>query len=532
MSEINKVFCPGQSIAYRLLLNNHPLVESWGRYKTRRLVENKPHHVFEFIQVLNKTVLGQGEDRVFSLAELTCTGKWLPLSYTIVIGNKQTRIEFANGKFKALMPDGTPFSGTTEKSDFILAGNMVPQLSYFIRTQISKDQPTYEGAFFSPETLQKVPYTLTRTVSGLQSNLGEQIRLNQDGWITRISFNDPALRVELVEEKFPDWDRVQKKTVPEFTYKSPPNICVTDIKIPCPAITIGGSMAKPRSGTPRRLGVLFIGGSGNHDRHGFGNGVDLGYHELLDSLAAEGVVSLRVDKRGCGTTLVGENFMDLGFDDIVNDARSVFKFFEACPEVKDLPLFLMGHSEGGLIALILAAEEARIKGAVLLATAASDMEKILENQIRNQSDHLKLPDKSKQLKIHEMKELLTWLRKPGEWEQKDVPDRIWALRRVRKWYRQLLRKKPLALVAESDIPLLILQGGADVQVQVSDAQNLFDTAGPGQAKLHIFPDLDHLFKQSQGPNGIHKYYTQRPFDSQVIDTIKTWLMDHVSRELQ
>ena len=56
-------------------------------------------------------------------------------------------------------------------------------------------------------------------------------------------------------------------------------------------------------------------GAGRYDRHGFGGGLDLGYHDLLDRLATTGIVSFRFDRRGAGTTALGPEIRDFGFSD-------------------------------------------------------------------------------------------------------------------------------------------------------------------------------------------------------------------------
>ena len=90
-------------------------------------------------------------------------------------------------------------------------------------------------------------------------------------------------------------------------YKPPKDIRTRDLMVSDSILQIGGTLVAPGENVHRRTAAIFCAGSGTQDRHGFCGMIDLGYHQLLDGLARHGVVSLRYDKRGTGSTELGED---------------------------------------------------------------------------------------------------------------------------------------------------------------------------------------------------------------------------------
>ncbi len=83
--------------------------------------------------------------------------------------------------------------------------------------------------------------------------------------------------------------------------------------------------------------------------------------ELAQSLAAAGIASLRYDKRGVGAS--GGSYLATGFADNVDDARVAVGSLAAQPECAGVPIFVIGHSEGAMIATALAAEPGTVLAA-------------------------------------------------------------------------------------------------------------------------------------------------------------------------
>jgi fermentation-respiration switch protein FrsA (DUF1100 family) len=95
------------------------------------------------------------------------------------------------------------------------------------------------------------------------------------------------------------------------------------------------------------------------------------------------------------------------------------------------------------------------------------------------------------------------------------------------WIASHLRQDPLANLRAVKCPILILQGALDVQVSAErDAPLLvktLDEAGHRDHELHVFPELDHLFKKASGKGAELDYLKSRPVDPEFLDVLSTWL---------
>ena len=142
---------------------------------------------------------------------------------------------------------------------------------------------------------------------------------------------------------------------------------------------LAGTLTVPRSNTPVPAAVL-VSGSGPIDRDSNMKRARLGVmQQVADHLAGHGIASLRYDKRGIGAS--EGHYKATGFHDNVDDARAALAALRTRPEVDPESVFVVGHSEGALIAIELAADtEQPLAGAVLLAGAAQPGKAILRWQ--------------------------------------------------------------------------------------------------------------------------------------------------------
>lgn len=228
--------------------------------------------------------------------------------------------------------------------------------------------------------------------------------------------------------------------------------------------------------------ALIIAGSGPTDRNG--NNPQMKNNSLLllaHELAAQGIASIRYDKRGIGASkdaLISEE--NLRFENYAEDAKAWAAQLKADSRFRKL--IVMGHSEGSLLGL-LACEQADVF--VSLAGAGRPIDVILKEQLAVQ-----LNGKKKLLRAAD--EGLSKL-KEGKLVE-DAPVELFGLFRpsVQPYMMSWMKYDPAVEISKLKIPVIIIQGSTDLQVQVKDAE-LLHAASPGSRYI-IIEGMNHIFK--------------------------------------
>jgi pimeloyl-ACP methyl ester carboxylesterase len=246
-----------------------------------------------------------------------------------------------------------------------------------------------------------------------------------------------------------------------------------------------GSFVVPDSGA-KHATVLILAGSGPVDRDGNLPGLRNDSLKLLArGLADRGIASLRIDKRGVGksrTAKMRED--DVRIKTYVDDAVGWLAFLRARPNAGQI--FILGHSEGALIAT-LAAEQADVAaGLILVAGAGEPAGKIIARQLSDAGVPGHLQDASKKIS-----ESLT-----RGVPVSDVPPELLALYRssVQPYLMSWLPLDPAAELAKIAVPVLIAQGTHDLQIGVGDAQRL--AAAKANSGLVIIAGMNHVLREA------------------------------------
>lgn len=237
-------------------------------------------------------------------------------------------------------------------------------------------------------------------------------------------------------------------------------------------------------GSARMPLAVIIAGSGATDRDGNSvQGLNTNTYKLLaHALAQLGIASVRYDKRGvAGSADLGRDEPQLTIDTYAKDAAAMATWAKALPGVASV--VLVGHSEGGVLALM-AARQAQARAVVLLATPGRPLGTILREQVSKPA----LPAELR----NEALAIIAALER-GE-EVKTVGPALEPLFRtsVQPFLKSWLRVDPAQLLKGLDMAALAIGGGRDIQVGRSE----FDALAGARAnvKSQWYPAMGHTLK--------------------------------------
>lgn len=289
------------------------------------------------------------------------------------------------------------------------------------------------------------------------------------------------------------------------------------VEIPGPAGPLRGEAIAVENA---RHAVVIIPGTGPIDRDG--NAPSLGmssdsYRLLAEALAAAGIASIRIDKRGFFDSVGAiSNPEQVNIDGYAQDARGwVGKAAELAPNV-----WLAGHSEGGLVALVAATEPPpALSGLILISAAGRPVGELLVEQMgANPVMAAVMPDLRAIVADLEAGRQRAVERIPGPLQQMFTPG-------LQRYMVNLFSYDPAALARQWAGPVLILQGDRDIQVRVLDAGNL--AAAMPQAEKRILPGMTHMLKADR-PGQPFASYTNPllPLDSGLLPAMVGFLDAH------
>ena len=258
--------------------------------------------------------------------------------------------------------------------------------------------------------------------------------------------------------------------------------------------TLAGTLTMPRDRKGKVAAVVTITGSGPEDRDeaipplkGYRP-----FRQIADTLGRHGIAVLRLDDRGHGAS-TGDHASATSAD-FADDIRAGLAYLRARPEIDGSRLALVGHSEGGLIAPMVAVSDPSLRGIVLMAGPSQTGRQILRFQLGNAVRR----DTS-----------LTPARRDASLATLDAS--IDSLASTSTWLKYFLDYDPLVTARKVRVPTLILQGATDQQVTAEQAgalEKAMRDGGNRRVAMRVFPEANHLFVQDA--NGNPAGYTTLP----------------------
>ena len=233
--------------------------------------------------------------------------------------------------------------------------------------------------------------------------------------------------------------------------------------------------------------VLIIPGSGPTDRDGNNPlGVTAAPYRLLaEALATKGVSTVRIDKRGLGgskAAVADGNKVTIAdyATDTHNWVASIRK------RTGQRCVWLLGHSEGSLIALAAAQQPHGICGVISVSGAGRRLSDVIREQLRANPANAPLLDSAMTAL-----DVLESGQHVGVSAMHPALQKLFAPQ-VQDYLIDMFRQNPASLAAALKVPLLIVQGERDLQVSTADAKAL--AAAQPKARLGLLPQMNHVLK--------------------------------------
>lgn len=313
--------------------------------------------------------------------------------------------------------------------------------------------------------------------------------------------------------------------------------------------TISGTLTIPSKGD-KFPAVVLISGSGAQDR----NEEIMGHRPFLviaDYLMRNGIAILRYDDRGVGKST--GDYVEATTADLSTDAMTAVSYLKTLPEIDPDRIGLAGHSEGGIIASMVASQSGDVAYIISLAGngvggdsllilqskalgIASGMDKDQLNMVievnRKIYDAVKMTDNNIALTgilasilSEQMAGIIAMQPQHKEQVENVVKMRIDAM--TSPWMKFFIRYNPQTALEKTKCPVLALNGEKDLQVPAKEnleaIKSALEKGGNKNVTIHSLPNLNHLFQECT--TGLPNEYAsiEQTISPTVLEIMAQWI---------
>jgi len=283
-----------------------------------------------------------------------------------------------------------------------------------------------------------------------------------------------------------------------------------------------GTLPRPKDVTSPPL-VILVHGSGPNDRDET-IGPNTPFRDIAHGLASRGIAVLRYDKRtnahkeklAKDPKLVASMTME---EEVVADVLATAAKARGLRGIDTRRVFVLGHSEGGMLAPVIARRDGRLAGIILMAASNRPPQELLKEQLA----YVKSVDPKQAEEVAKIeKEVESGFARIKSGKIKDDEKIMGAP--VRYWKSWQAVESAKVAGSLKGVPALVLQGGRDYQVTEVDF-NAFRAALKGRPNtaFHLYPDLNHCFQKGKGKATPQEYLKPAPVDAKVVEDIARWV---------
>ena len=278
------------------------------------------------------------------------------------------------------------------------------------------------------------------------------------------------------------------------------------------------TLAMPKGDGPFPA-VVLVHGSGPHDRDET-IGPNKPFLDIARGLAAQGIAVLRYEKR---TKARPQDFASGVFgvdEETTNDAVQAVATLRGIDGIDPRRVFVLGHSQGGMMAPRIAAVSGHVAGLVLLAAPARSLLDIVIEQNRRLAvlDDGKTSDTERDA----ITALIQQVRVTRDAATDPATKTVMGL--PAGYWRSIDSVDPVAEAGTVALPMLVLQGARDIQVVDADWQ-AWRGAFHGNPKVafKLYDTLNHLAMPGEGDGNLAEYQQPNHVDPTLIDDVASWI---------
>jgi uncharacterized protein len=315
-------------------------------------------------------------------------------------------------------------------------------------------------------------------------------------------------------------------------------------------VALAGTLTLPDT-AGRFPAVILVSGSGPQDR----NEEIMGHKPFLvisDYLTRNGIAVLRYDDRG--TAASSGNFATGTTEDFAEDAMAALRFLQSHPNINPEASGIIGHSEGGLIAQMIAARQDNPAAfIIMLAGPVVTGEEILLSQIKKMLETEGAPRKQIRRAVRDAEEAFDLIKKANNPQQAAAElEDFYAQRRAKTkikhhntygyneeaiqayipaytspWFIGFLKSDPASYLKKINIPMLALFGEKDVQVLPNINTRALDQLIRENQKKHFtyktFTGRNHLFQMAETGSVTEYAIIEETFGEEVLEEMVRYI---------
>ena len=310
--------------------------------------------------------------------------------------------------------------------------------------------------------------------------------------------------------------------------------------------TLAATLTMPKGTGPFPAAIL-IAGSGPLDRDE-ADGGHKPFFVLADHLTRKGIAVFRYDKRGIGKST--GNYDDATTADFASDAEAAITFLQTRKGINPRKIGIIGHSEGGIIASMIAARSSNVHWIALLAGPATKGEEtlLIQSDLITRAAGMNNEQVAKSLDFDRQSYNLVRHEKNRDELEKDLADLVkisgigpamppaFMQRQIHwtssPWFRYFLDYDPVPALQQTKCPVLALGGERDLQVPPKEnlplIQKALEDGGNKDFKVLELPGLNHEFQHCYMGLPAESRAIEETFAPDAMNTLSDWILQHTA----